>query len=303
MTNMPGFHPFRSAKAQAEYLALYDEAAKSWPVPSECRMVDTSFGQTHVRLSGPVDGPPVVLLPGAGHCSLMWKPNVEALSGRYRVCAADTLINTGCVGRSVFTRTFGGPDDAASWLDELFEGLDLGHSINLVGMSYGGWLTCQYALRFPERLTAIVLLAPAATILPVRLVFSLRALLPGIVHHQDVHRRFLRWAFCDLERENPEMLEDMVIHGLVAVRSFKPPDYGWRVPPTVLKDTELASIAVPALLLVGENEVLYSPRRAVQRFDEVTPNGRAQVIANAGHDLSFVQPAIVNQKVLDFLAH
>jgi pimeloyl-ACP methyl ester carboxylesterase len=266
-------------------------------------MVHTSFGQTHVRLSGPVDGPPVVLLPGAGHCSLMWIPNVGALSACHRVCAVDTLINTGCVGRSVFTRVIGGPGDAASWLDELLRGLDLRRSVNLAGMSYGGWLTAQYALRFPERLSGIVLVAPAATVLPVRLVFYLRALLPGFVHHPDVHRWFLRWAFSDLTKQKPEMLEDMVNHGLVAVQSFKPPDYGWRVPPTVLRDSELARIEVPAFFLVGENEVLYSPQQAVQRLNEVAPNVQTQIIANAGHDLTFVRPDIVNQEILGFLAH
>ncbi len=97
----PAYHPFRSAEAKAKYLALYDEAAKDWPIPSEGRMVDTSYGQTFVRISGPVDAPPLVLLPGAGCCSLMWRLNIEALSQRHRTYAVDTLINIGCVGRSV----------------------------------------------------------------------------------------------------------------------------------------------------------------------------------------------------------
>ena len=174
-----------------EYLALYDEAADSWPVTSECRMVDTSYGQTFVRISGPVNAPPLVLLPGSVHCSLMWRPNIESLSQCHRAYAVDTLINTGCVGRSVYTRSIKSPDGAADWLDELFSALELEDSINLAGMSYGGWLTSQYALHSPDRLNRIVLLAPAATVVPVRLGFYIRALLPGLVHLRSVHRRFL----------------------------------------------------------------------------------------------------------------
>ena len=51
-------------------------------------------------------------------------------------------------------------DDYTSWLDELFEGLGLEQGINLIGLSYGGWLVSQYALRFPQRLNKIVLIAP-----------------------------------------------------------------------------------------------------------------------------------------------
>jgi pimeloyl-ACP methyl ester carboxylesterase len=265
-------------------------------------MVDTSYGQTFVRISGPVSGPPLVLLPGAGHCSLMWKSNIESLSERHRACAVDTLINTGCVGRSVYTRTIKGPDDAARWLDELFHGLELEGSINLVGMSYGGWLTSQYALCCPERLNRIVLLAPAATVLPVRMEFLLRALLPGLVPLRYFYRLFLRWVFNDLAQEDSEMVADMANHGVVAVRCFKPADYAMYAPPTVLRDEQLQSIRVPALFLVGENEALYSARKAVQRLNEVAPQIQTQVIPNAGHDLTVVQSEMVNQKILEFLA-
>jgi len=46
------------------------------------------------------------------------------------------------------------------WLDELIMALKLENSVNIVGHSYGGWLTSQYALKFPENLNKIVLLAP-----------------------------------------------------------------------------------------------------------------------------------------------
>lgn len=62
------YHPFRSAEAKTKYLAYYDEAVKQWSVQSEGRMVDTSYGQTAVRVSGAEDAPPLVLLPWAGTC-------------------------------------------------------------------------------------------------------------------------------------------------------------------------------------------------------------------------------------------
>src|SRR4030042_6465296 len=65
LTDISEWHPFRSAKAKEEYLKLYAQEAKIWPVASETRMANTSWGEMFVRISGPADGPPPVLLPGA----------------------------------------------------------------------------------------------------------------------------------------------------------------------------------------------------------------------------------------------
>lgn len=88
-------HPFRSAMAKARFMALSEERAKEWPVASETRMVDTSFGQTFVRISGPEDAPPLVLLHGANVSSLSWIPNAAALSEHFRIYAVDTIYDFG----------------------------------------------------------------------------------------------------------------------------------------------------------------------------------------------------------------
>ena len=94
------YHPFRSAKAREAYLALYDQQAEHWPVPSETRMVETWYGQTFVRISGAMDAQPLVLLPGASVSSLMWMPHMEALSACCRTYAVDNIYD---MGRSIYT--------------------------------------------------------------------------------------------------------------------------------------------------------------------------------------------------------
>ncbi|GAH54730.1 unnamed protein product, partial [marine sediment metagenome] len=69
---------------------------------------------------------------------MQWLPNIEALSEYYRTYAVDNIYD---YGRSVYTRTIKSPDDFVNWLDELFSILELGDNINLMGLSYGGWLT------------------------------------------------------------------------------------------------------------------------------------------------------------------
>ena len=80
---MTAYHPFRSVAAKKEYLAFYDMRAKKWPVDSRTRSVDTSYGQTFVRMSGPVGAPPLVLLHGAGLTSSVWFANFAELSAHH----------------------------------------------------------------------------------------------------------------------------------------------------------------------------------------------------------------------------
>jgi pimeloyl-ACP methyl ester carboxylesterase len=290
-------HPFRSAEAKERFLALYDKRAQQWPVPSESRTVSTSFGSTFVRISGPAGAPPLVLLHGVSGNSLQWMTNVEALSQDFRVHAVDGIYD---YGRSVYTRFIDTPEDQARWLDELFNGLELGDHIHLVGLSYGGWLTSQYALRFPQRLDRIVLLAPVGTVLPLRMEWIRRAALCALPHRHFT-REFMSWLLEDLARKDEasrRQVEAWAEESYVAMQSFKPKRM---VNPTVLSDSEWKRLAVPTLYLVGENEKIYSAREAIEHLAAVAPQVETVVIPGAGHDLTLVQAERVNRTLLEFL--
>lgn len=291
------YHPFRSALAKEQYLSLYDMRAKKWPVPSETRTIDTSYGQTFIRISGPADAQPLIMLHGSSGNSLQWIPNIKALSEFFKTYAVDSIYD---YGRSIYTRLIEKPDDFVNWLDELFSILRFGDNINLMGLSYGGWLTSLYALRLPDRLDKIVLLAPAFTVLPVRLEWIIRAI-AGSLPHRYFARNFMRWLAEDLVHKDEAgriTAEEMADDAFMAMRCFKPKRM---VYPTVLKDEELQSIKVPTLYLVGENEKIYSAQKAIQRLNKAAPHIKAEVIPNAGHDLTIVQAGMVNRKVLEFL--
>jgi pimeloyl-ACP methyl ester carboxylesterase len=260
-------------------------------------MADTSYGRTFVRISGPTGAPPLVLLPGAGSTSLMWAPNIQALSGCYQTYAVDNIYD---YGRSVYEHSIQGPEDFVNWLDELFDALNLGDTVRLMGISYGGWLTGCYALHFPDRLDRIVLLAPAATVLPLRPAFWVRAFLCFIPFRMFT-RSMAFWLFADLARKNEDsriLLEQAVDDMITAAQCFRPKGM---VRPTVMNNEELKSIRVPALFLAGENEKIYAAQKAVERLNRVAPQIKTEIIPNAGHDLTFVQADMVNRKILAFL--
>lgn len=271
---------------------MYDAKAKQWPVPSETRMVDTSYGQTFVRISGPAGAPPLVLLSGLGGNSLSWMPQVKVWSENYQTYAVDNIYD---YGRSVHTRSVDSQDDFVCWLDELFRALDL-ENVNLIGKSYGGWLACQYAYCRPSRLRSIVMMAPAATVLPLRKEFIER-MFKGMNSPKD----FMFWVYRDFVRKDDASRKAamaMVDESILSARCFNfRPSLG----PTVIEDYELRNIKVPALFMVGENEKIYSALKAVKRLNKVAPHIKTEVIPNAGHDLNLVQAELVAGKVIEFL--
>lgn len=291
------YHPFRSERARERFLALYAERESKWPVPFETIMVETSYGSTYVRISGPENGPVLVLLHGVGGNSLHWMPNIAGLSQAYRVYAVDNIYDN---GRSIYIREMKTPGDFVSWLHELFTNLELGDEINLVGLSHGGWLASQYALHHPGRLGKIVMLAPASTVLPISTEWVRRALL-SFLPHRYFARSFMFWLLEDYvnqDEESRKLVEELTDEAYIAARSFKLKS---PVNPTVLSDYDLARLRVPTLFMVGENEKIYSAQQAVARLNSVAPDIETAIIPGAGHDLTMVQADLVNEMILDFL--
>ena len=291
-------HPFRSAAKKQRYLAHYDARAERWPVVSETRMVDTSWGATFVRISGPSDGPPLVLLPGANATLLMWETNIEAFSREHRVYAVDNIFD---FGRSVYIRNLKTPADFVSWFDELLDALGV-EKIRLAGLSYGGWIASEYAMEHPGRVEKLVLLAPAATVMWFSADFIKKGLMCMIPHKHFV-KSMMYWALPDAAAGNAEqrqMAEEAADNAWLGIRCFKPKQM---VAPRVLSDEQLRSLAPPTILLIGENEVIYSGSGAdaIRRVNSVAPQITTELIPDCGHDLTLVQPGFVNRLILDFL--
>jgi pimeloyl-ACP methyl ester carboxylesterase len=281
---------FKSAEARQRYLDRYDLRAAAWPVPSETRMVDTSFGQTFVRRSGPASAPAVMLLPGIGSPGLTFSANVAALSERRATYAIDNIHDN---GRSIETKPIKDAADYATWLDEVREGLGLAR-VDLVGLSYGGWIATRYALAHPDRVGKLVLWAPAGTVAPIPWGFIWRAIL-CLIPARWFMRNFMNWVRTDFE--NP-MLDQMEDDGWLAQRCFKARKM---VAPLPLGDDEWKALAVPTLFLVGDREVIFAPEEALAKLARVAPAVETALLPGVGHDAFVVRAEEMNRRTVEFL--
>lgn len=291
------YHPFKSEKAKMKYLDYYDKRAEVWPVTSENKYVETSYGKTFIRISGSKNKPPLVLLHGDSENSLYWFKQIEEFSKHYRTYVIDSVYDN---GRSIYYKHFKEPDDYVNYLDELFDSLELSNNINLFGFSYGAWQTSIYALSHPERLNKIILISPSATVLQPRAAYLIRGISAHVFPCRYLCKKIVYYDRNGLiiQGEKGRVIADQMVEDLlIAAECFKKRKF---VAPTVLKDSDLQSFKVPVLFLVGENEVLYSAQKAIERIKNF-PQIQAEIIPNACHDATLSQAIIVNKKVLDFL--
>ncbi len=289
------FHPFRSADAKAIYHQAYFEQEKEWPLPFDTLMIPTAYGRTFVRVSGAEGGQPLVLLSGGGSNSLSWRYTVRDFAD-YRIYAIDNIYD---VGLSVYSREMTQPEEMVRWLDATLNQLDLDGKPHIMGLSYGGWLAAEYALAYPEAVEKLVLIAPAATILPLSPEWISRAL-KTLLPPQKYTGEMLNWLLPDLAATETgrQLIETTVEDAIRAKECFK---FKMLVNPRVLADSELVDLPAKTLFLIGENEKIYPSQAAVERIQTINPAITVVMLPNCGHGLMWSQPEAAHRTIRGFL--
>jgi pimeloyl-ACP methyl ester carboxylesterase len=284
---------FRTPEGEAKFIAAYDAAMASWPVPYEEIDVESRFGTTHVVVSGPkAAATPLVLLHGYMATLTMWSRNIAAFSKDHRVYAIDVM---GQPSKSRPAEPIRSTADFVSWLTATLDALHLDRVV-LVGMSFGGWLALNYAVAVPQRVQKLALLSPGG-LLPMVRQFSVRGMLMVSLPTRLTVNSFFRWlGFTD--RAYAGML-DLMYLGLT---QFRMPIETARVMPAVVSDDALRTMTVPTLLLIGDQEVISDPVRALERARRLIPEFEGELVAGCRHDMCSTRHEIVDARMLEFLA-
>lgn len=229
----------------------------------------------HVRYKVVGQGEPVILVHGLSASSLWWRRNVPILALHYQLYLVD-LPGFGSMSypRSRFTLK-----NAAAWLLKWMEGIGL-QKAHFIGHSMGGYICLWIAAHHPERVSRLILVAPAV----IASVYSVFAYLTPLL----ISVRHLRPSFF------PILLYDALRAGpLTIIRAAS--DLL-----TVDVHDELKMVTAPTLLVWGEYDTLvplsvgYLVREEMKQADFLLLKG-------AGHVCMFDQAEQFNAAVLAFL--
>lgn len=265
---------FVSRTAFARYLDAYRAAAPAFAAQFD---VPTGLGVVRVyRYDGPAGRTPVLLLPGRGSGSPMWRTNLASLVAQRTVFSLDLL---GDAGLSVQSGPIADAADQARWLDEVIAGLGLAR-VHLLGVSMGGWLAVNAAVHTPDRIASIMVLDPAMTFgrIPAKAVIASIALVvprfPG-----GLRRRVMSWLAggAPVDETLPEAeLLDAAATGFVVRQSA----------PRVFDDDALRALSLPVLAIIAGRSVIHHPARAADRARRLLATGQVELWPDASHAVS-----------------
>ncbi|MDY7225700.1 alpha/beta hydrolase [Hyalangium rubrum] len=119
--------------------------------------------ETHLLVSGPLDGEPVVFLHGNVSSCRFYEETLAAMPSRYR-CLAPDFRSYGGSARAPIDATRGLRDFSDDLLSLLRhpKALPSPRKVHLLGWSAGGGVAMQFAIDHPELVASLVLIAPVS---------------------------------------------------------------------------------------------------------------------------------------------
>jgi proline iminopeptidase len=228
-------------------------------------------------------GRPLLMMHGNGVDHTCLRPYHDALARDARVIYYDHRWN----GRSERR----GPADHATWHADAAALLDhLGESrATIYGHSYGSWLALGFALRYPERVDALILCATSPAFdytdevvatAQARDPIAAAALVEGLAHGVSTDEELATlWSkILPLYFHGPGQRE------VLARTVYSAPGFSLAMAAldgfSVVE--QLPTLRVPTLVLVGRDDYITPPTQA-RRLASLTPDATVVEFASSGH--------------------
>lgn len=260
----------------------------------------------HVESFG--QGAPLLLIHGWGMHGGVWKHVATQLAQNFRVHCVDLPGHGFNVGRDLSRQNIDGinPD---LHLDSIVDQLSaqFNEPLSICGWSLGGQIALRWAIRYPQQINRLVLVAttpcfvqqpdwPCAMAAETLAEFSV-ALQTDYAH---TLRQFVALQMRGSDRER-ELLADvrkcLFSHGEPDVAALQ---HGLEILRDTDMRTQLIKIAHKSLVIAGERDRL-SPLAASAFLAQTLPAARLVKIAGAAHAPFLSHPDIFVQHVMDFM--
>jgi pimeloyl-ACP methyl ester carboxylesterase len=262
-----------SEEGRSAVHARYAEILGRWPVPVEQRRVSTREGETFIAVCGPVTAPPLVLMQGSGANAAMWTRDIAFFAQHHRVFALDVI---GEPGFSAPSRPPLTSEAHALWLDDVMDALGLTRG-SLVGVSLGGWLALDYAIRRPGRVEKAVVISPAG-VGRQKAEFFVKAAFLMLLGGWG-RRKAMSLAVGPMNGVLHPTDREVGALALLISKHFH--HRRARVP--IFGDAALAHMTAPLLAIVGARDALLDSQGTADRLQRLVPGARIRLLPDAGH--------------------
>ncbi len=285
--------------------------------PDETRQVTVDGFRVVTYSYGEGDDVLFLLNGGPGlPCDYLRDPHIPLADEGYRIVAFDQL---GC-GNS------DRPDDPALWdigryveeVETVRDALGL-KNVHLLGQSWGGWLSIEYALTYPGEIRSLILANTCGDLphLTTELNRMRNALgsetVAMMLHHESLgsfdHPEY-QAAITVLNYRHVCRLKEWPDSLLASVTDWNMGPYGTMQGPNEflyignLKDwnriPDMHKLAMPALIITGTHDEI-GPACAI-RMDNVLPNSQVVVLPNSSHVPFYEEPDAYFSALKEFLS-
>jgi 3-oxoadipate enol-lactonase/4-carboxymuconolactone decarboxylase len=245
-------------------------------------------------LTGPGDAPVVVFSNSLGTTLEMWDAQVRALASRYCCLRYDTRGHgrSSTPDETPTIETLG--DDLAGLLDAL--GIDSAH---VVGLSLGGMTAQVLAVKHPQKVESLVLMATSAHLPPASAWEERARLVQAEGMGAIVDTVMARWFTPDTVAVSPELVRP------VRDRFTRIDPRGYAACCLAISRMDLreriGAIGAPTLIIAGEDDPA-TPLEMMEDIHSRIPGARLFVVPEAAHLVAVEQPEMVNEQLRAFLA-
>ena len=265
--------------------------------------VRLSDGMVHFQTAGPTGGPIVIFVHGLATPSFIWDKNFFALADAgFRVIRYDHFGR----GYSDRPRLVYNRDLYDRQLFELLSKLNIRRPVNLVGLSMGGAVVVSFADLHSDRVVRLCLIAPAG--FPIEIPFLAKvAMKPAVGEYltalfgdrialEGVRRAFIDpGKLVDYEKKFKRSLRYRGFHRAL-LSTLRHMDMHQ------MEDvySRVGRRKTSVLLIWGKQDRVL-PFENSRQVLAAMPNAEFHAIDNAGHNLHYENPEIVNTLLRDFL--
>ncbi|MEJ8302656.1 alpha/beta hydrolase [Saccharibacillus sacchari] len=278
------------------YYKAYDKTLTLWKTEFASERVTTTFGETHVLVSGKPSSPPLILLHAHEFSSTMWYTNIAELSECFRVYAVDIL---GDKNRTKVTRFPNTREEYADWLEEVLNHFKV-NTASIVGISYGALMALNFAILRPERVGKLFIMSPSMGISNINGFYVAKLIVNSVVSSRPQFiSKLMHWMFDERFHPQTEFYEQIVA-GAVWGNPHSHVQKGKRVWPYLFKNEELSQIKCPVHIVVGDKDPTQNIEKTIQRAQSYIQGVTTERI-KSGHFMNMETPEIVNFKILEFM--